>query len=244
VLGRPAFGAWSCLLERPGRQCPRGRLRVHGISTAHNSKPGFLPGMGGAGYPRPCAAAHSEGGRMAFCGGSAVFPLYHGSPFVGGGPSSSPRCELDDGSSSRPVGSVGRGSPVWSTAPRIQCVMGPLETELAVVAREGLGLDPSWFDPMCEEVAACRRQVPHDALRLFPPVAQVILWHPPAGARVRLSLGVLRLCCQCTWSSHISRPPSRGSRVTDRWLGGLWWPSGPVVAAPSWVTLPSGGRFL
>jgi hypothetical protein len=85
LVGLRHWAARPCLLGRPGRRCPRGRLRVPGVSPAHDSTPDFLPDVGASGYPCSCAVACSEGVRLAFRGGSAVLPLYHGSPFVSGG---------------------------------------------------------------------------------------------------------------------------------------------------------------
>jgi hypothetical protein len=93
--------------------------------------------VGAAGNPRPRAATHSEGGRLAFCSDSTILPLHHGSPFIGGGTSSGPWCGSDDGMSLRPVALVERGSPVRTAEPQSSCVLGLSPTDLApVVGRE------------------------------------------------------------------------------------------------------------
>jgi hypothetical protein len=177
-------GAWACLLRRPDRRRPWGCLQVAGVSPTRGSTPGFLPDVGSARDPRPRAVARSEGGRLASCCSSTVLPLRHGSPFFSGGTVFGPWCGSDNGSSSRPVASVGRGSPVRTTEPRSGCTLGPSLTELAVVAGEGPGLDLSWFDPMSVEVTAGRRSVPYDVPRYSPPVAQVVPRHLSASTLV------------------------------------------------------------
>jgi hypothetical protein len=147
-------------------------------------RPTSFPTWGLQGIHAPAQLPVRRASVWPFVAAPPFFPSTTGRLSSVGADSSGPRCGSYNGSSSRPVASVGRGSLVRSAAPRIRCVPGPSKTELAAVAREGLGLDPSWFDPMCEEVAACRRLVPHDAPRLFPPVAQVVPRHPPVGALV------------------------------------------------------------
>jgi hypothetical protein len=70
----------------------------------------------------------------------------------------------------------------------------------------GTGLDPSWFDPMCIEVAARRHPVPHGIPRSFLPVAQVAARHLPAGALVS-AIAVFRSSATvpvCSVFSHLS----------------------------------------
>jgi hypothetical protein len=51
-------------------------LRLHARLPSHR---------GGCMVSTPCAVACLKGGRLAFCSGSTILPLHHGSPFIGGG---------------------------------------------------------------------------------------------------------------------------------------------------------------